>query len=246
MGMTLDLTKAIEIQHEVAKKLIEKHNNKDGQPKPPPSEKVTQLEQDNLRLTNMLQAEFNNYKTIKRDNNKLRNLNKELLAINHVLIESNQVMREQLEGHRSELGMLKSDKTRLLQKLLEENPEAAGLDPQSELSKFLLEIKNSKPVIPKATFVNALTMQSSREREKTRRQEVEGAKELAQSLKQDISRLKVYQRLAKGKAIPISEKHRAGDDDPKAWSFVEDQEKQENTFEAKRDTINTSHILDAL
>jgi hypothetical protein len=88
-GLTLDLTKAIEIQHEVAKKLIEKHNNKDGQVKPVSNEKVVQLEQDNLRLTNMLQAEFNNFKLIKKDNNRLRNLNRELLAINQVLVESN-------------------------------------------------------------------------------------------------------------------------------------------------------------
>jgi hypothetical protein len=245
-GLTLDLTKAIEIQHEVAKKLIEKHNNKDGQVKPVSNEKVVQLEQDNLRLTNMLQAEFNNFKLIKKDNNRLRNLNRELLAINQVLVESNSVMRDQLEGAKVELGTLKNDKTRVLQRLLEENPAAAGLDPESQLSKFLLEVKNSKPALQKANFQTSLAMQSSRDKERTKRQEVEGAKELAYSLKQDVSRLKVYQRLSKGKPLPFSEKRRGGDDDPKAWSFVEDQEKQENTFEAKRDTIETTHILDAL
>lgn len=244
--MALDLTKAIEIQHEVAKKLIEKANNKDGQQKPVPSEKVVQLEQDNLRLTNMLQTEFTNYKLIKKENNKLRNLNRELLSINHVLVESNNSLREHLEGCKSELSVQKNEKTRVLLQLLSENPTSAGLDPDSQLSKFLLEVRNSKPILPKTTFQTSLTMQSSREKEKTRRQEVEGAKELAQSLKQDISRLKVYQRLSKGKPIPVSEKHRGGEDDPKAWSFVEDQEKQENNFEAKRDTIETSHILDGI
>ena len=244
--MSLDLTKAIEIQHEVAKKLMEKHNNKDGQVKPVSSEKVIQLEQDNLRLTDMLQTEYIANKLLKKDNHKLRNLNRELLSINQTLIDSNQTMRGHLDASRAHSGDYKADNIRILHNIIEQNLEDSGLDKESHLYKLLEEVKNSKPSLPKANFTTSLTMQSSREKQKTKRQEVEGAKELAHSLKIDINRLKGFQNLYKGKNTTVSEKNKGGDDDPKAWSFVQDQEKQENNFEAKRDNIETSHILDAI
>lgn len=225
---------------------MDKHNTKDGQAKIVASEKVTQLEQENLRLTNMLQSEFSNYKLIKKDNNKLRNLNKELLVINRVLADSNSAMREQLDASRRELGAKRNDKSRVLFELLEENPAAAGLDPESKLSKFLLEVKTRKPSLPKTIVNSSAILQSTRDRDKTRRQEVEGAKEFAHLIKQDISKLKIYQRLSKGKALSPNDRQRNSDNDPKAWSFIEDQEKQESNFDAKRDTLEASHILDGL
>ena len=243
--LSLDLTRAMEIQHEVAKKLIEKHNKQEGHHKPIDNEKFAQMEQENMRLTNMLQTEFSNYKVVKKDNNKLRNLNKELLAINQMLASSIKQMRESNSNMQDELNFLRTDRSLVLRTLLREGPEAVGLEKTSELAKFLVDLAQIKPYTPYQTASALMESQAdiqTRLQPKLCSREV---KEYAQTLNKDVKKLPLHQMLSKGKPKIVSERvHRV--DDVKAWSFHGDQEANESISEERRGSVESEGMLEGV
>ena len=243
--LSLDLTRAIEIQHEVAKKLIEKHNKQEGHHKPIDNEKFAQMEQENMRLTNMLQTEFSNYKVVKKDNNKLRNLNKELLAINQMLASSIKQMRESNSNMQDELNFLRTDRSLVLRTLLREGPEAVGLEKTSELAKFLVDLAQIKPYVPNlidSGYTDGHRDNQTRLQPKLSLKEV---REYAQTLNKDVKKLPLHQMLSKGKQRIASERvHHV--DDVKAWSFHGDQEANESISEERRGSLESERMLEGI
>lgn len=227
----------------MAKKLIEKHNKQEGVAKPADSEKSAHLEQENMRLTNMLQTEFSNYKVAKKDCNKLRNLNKELLAINQVLLDSNKHLRESLERLQSEAAFLRTDRSLVLQALLAEGPAAAGLDPSSELAQFLTDLAQVQRA---ARDVEQAAREGEAEGRTRLRPRISAqeAKEYAADLDQDVKRLPLQQLLRQKARVASERPHR--DDDRRSLSFNGDPEDQESAFEAKRDNLEAEAMLDGV
>ena len=239
----------MQIQYEVAKKLIEKHNNKEqgqsgNKSRSGDNEKISQLEQENIRLTTMLQAEYTNFKLVSKDNKKLQRLNSQLLTINHVLLKSNKNVRTRLqEAQYTSDGLLHSQLP-LLSAVIAESSNNKELDQQSSVLRLLREISEAKSRAVSPNHVQ-IPLEATADRSRKVKNMKEGVRELAIQLNNQVSQLRIVQDVKKGIKIQASERaHR--DDDKKAWSFREDNEKQETNFESKRDEIQTSFVLDGI
>jgi hypothetical protein len=205
------------------------------------------MELENERLARMFQEEYSNLKLAKKDNIKLHRLNKQLIQMNAVLIASNNSLRERVKALEEDLALFKSDQQMVLNQILREGPEAAGIDPQSGLSKLLTALKEAPEKVMTSRMGYADTSIDKKSKRTGSKLFLEGAKELAINLKKDVGKLRLVRDLDKGKSIIPSE--RGGgtyDEDKKAWSFCEDNEKQENNFEMKRSTIQQSYVLDGI
>ena len=202
------------------------------------------LENENERLSRLFQEEFCNSKLVTKDNHRLHRLNKELLEINAVLASSNKNLREKVEWLSEDLSHCKTDYRFVLAQLLRDGPECVGLEPEGALASFLQAVRDAPEKVMTSRLVegNSIDKKSKRTDSKIL---LAGAKELASSLKRDVNKLQLKE-VGKGKNVLPSERRGTRDQDKKAWSFCEDNEKQEGNFESKRDNIYQSFVLDGV
>lgn len=250
MNLKLDLTKAMEIQSEVAKKLIEKHNNKDGQNKAQKDEKSEQLEVENNRIMKALQAEFASSRVLKYDNIRLRNLNDELLLINKALVEANKSLQARVGGMQQELDSFRSDHLGLIRSL-DSCFESKGQQPSdSSVMRFLETFREKKNDLLRQSR-DLTDWNSPNEKRVTSR--LRGQRDGASSrdlkmqmvshMNTEVQNLKLVQKVQRGTVVPPLGK--TNDPDSKAWSHRDHNHEQlEEQFDTRRENLESSLVLD--
>lgn len=98
LKMTLDLTKAKQIQEDVAKKVMEKYMEKH---KVSDVNKEVRLEEEMQRTKKVLLHEMTENKLLNEHNNEMKSLNNKLIRINDVLVKANKRLTIQYK-HSSE------------------------------------------------------------------------------------------------------------------------------------------------
>lgn len=249
MNLKLDLTKAMEIQSEVAKKLIEKHNNKDGQNKGQKDEKSEQLEVENNRIMKALQSEFASSRVLKHDNVRLRNLNDELLLINKALVEANKSLQLKAGNMQQELDSFRSDHLGLIRSL-DLCFESKGQAPDSSVMKFLETFREKKNDLLRQSRDMTEWNSPNEKRVTSRlRGQRDGASsrdlkmQMVSNMNADVQNLKLVQKVQRGSVVPPLGK--LGDPETKAWSHREHNHEQlEEQFDTRRENLESSLVLD--
>ena len=106
VGFALDLTKARELQEDMAKRMMDKLNREKQKNKSRLEkaeiiqERYDKLDKEHTRILKMLNLEMEKNVVLEADNKRLRNINQELVDINTVVVEANkkiEVRRRALE-----------------------------------------------------------------------------------------------------------------------------------------------------
>lgn len=235
--------------------MIEKHNNQGSKEPEGNGDRIAGMEAENDRLSRLLQEEFSNNKLLKKDNMKIKVLNRQLLTVNQVLVEANRRERQKYDSLRREVTTVRMPETRLLCQLIDSFLGNQAQNESSSICTFLRELRSKALTTLQLEEANG---QGTREREgpgeqaeqtkqTTRKGKMyrEGAMNLAVNLKRDVDQLRLAKDLKGARKKQGSPEERGEDEDRKAWSFVEDHEKQESNFESKMQELDTSNILDA-
>ena len=244
-SLKLDLTKAKEIQHEVAKKLIEKAQaaNKD-QPQAPKDDKAIQLELENSRLSKMLQSEMVSSQLSKKESQRLKKLVSQLNVVNQVLVESNKRSNNEKQLLLSELSTYRDTSSRILRSLHSEALKMIGADTSSPLCEYLKSLAQESEKVSPAKRNEGLDNTIDKGRV-SKRQIKESTRELVNSLSKEVNKLKIVKDVSKGKKLTLQDKQ-GGKESNKAWSFCEEHENMENNFESKRDNLQNTYVLEGL